>query len=331
MLLLLVQLGLQRQVGHADDGVHRRADLVAHVGQEVALGPGGLLGDLLGFPQLVLRQLGLGYVLGHAIHVGRLAISIPDHIPQGMNPDHAAIDRPLVGIDRIVAGHSPLKGCCIVFERRFRSVLVAGYNIGTPFVHQVIAPVRTGRIAKNSRGALRRVVILITGIERDVPVAGLGQVERLIVEEIGVFEGVLSSLALGYVPEGDDAPHQCPVLVDRRRSVFGREGAAVLAPEHFVADGAHDAVLHGKTHVAGLGRIALPSAWVWCTSVCMLLPIISASLKPSNSAPEWLRKVMLPSRSSPQRPSLMEARIRRLCSSAAARRSAASLRAEMSR
>ena len=35
---------VQHQVGHADDGVHRRADLVAHVGQELALGPVGGLG-----------------------------------------------------------------------------------------------------------------------------------------------------------------------------------------------------------------------------------------------------------------------------------------------
>ena len=27
----------KRQLGHADDGVHRRADLVAHVGEELAL------------------------------------------------------------------------------------------------------------------------------------------------------------------------------------------------------------------------------------------------------------------------------------------------------
>jgi hypothetical protein len=39
-------LGLQREVRHADDGVHRRADFVAHVGQEVALGAGRLLGQL---------------------------------------------------------------------------------------------------------------------------------------------------------------------------------------------------------------------------------------------------------------------------------------------
>ena len=34
--LLRREPGLQREIGHADDGVHRRADLVAHVGEELA-------------------------------------------------------------------------------------------------------------------------------------------------------------------------------------------------------------------------------------------------------------------------------------------------------
>ena len=32
-----VEVGLEQQIGHADDAVHRRADLVAHVGEEVGL------------------------------------------------------------------------------------------------------------------------------------------------------------------------------------------------------------------------------------------------------------------------------------------------------
>ena len=35
------QVGVEGQLGHADDAVHRRADLVAHVGEELALGPAG--------------------------------------------------------------------------------------------------------------------------------------------------------------------------------------------------------------------------------------------------------------------------------------------------
>jgi hypothetical protein len=36
--LLRAWPGAVQQVGEADDGIHRRADLVAHVGQEGALG-----------------------------------------------------------------------------------------------------------------------------------------------------------------------------------------------------------------------------------------------------------------------------------------------------
>ena len=41
--LVLVQVGLQHQVAHANDGVHGRADLMAHVGQEIALAAVGRL------------------------------------------------------------------------------------------------------------------------------------------------------------------------------------------------------------------------------------------------------------------------------------------------
>ena len=39
------QVGVEQQAAHADHGVHRRADLVAHRRQERALGGVGLLGE----------------------------------------------------------------------------------------------------------------------------------------------------------------------------------------------------------------------------------------------------------------------------------------------
>jgi hypothetical protein len=57
--LAVVQFGLQGEVGHADDGVHRGADLVAHVGQEVRLGGGSRFGGgtgALGFPFRFLER-----------------------------------------------------------------------------------------------------------------------------------------------------------------------------------------------------------------------------------------------------------------------------------
>ena len=50
--LLGAELGLQRNLSEADDRVQRRADLVAHVGQEVGLRPVRFLGRLLGDQQL---------------------------------------------------------------------------------------------------------------------------------------------------------------------------------------------------------------------------------------------------------------------------------------
>ena len=48
LALLRGQRGFPQQVRHADDGVHRRPDLVAHAGEEVALGAVRVLGGLLG-------------------------------------------------------------------------------------------------------------------------------------------------------------------------------------------------------------------------------------------------------------------------------------------
>ena len=48
LALLDVQIGVEQEARHADDAVHRGADLVAHVGEELALRLGPRLGRLLG-------------------------------------------------------------------------------------------------------------------------------------------------------------------------------------------------------------------------------------------------------------------------------------------
>ena len=50
--LFVVEPGLEQQAGHADHAVHRRADLVAHVRQELVLGARGVLGPSLGDREL---------------------------------------------------------------------------------------------------------------------------------------------------------------------------------------------------------------------------------------------------------------------------------------
>ena len=64
-VLLVGQRGFQQQAGHGDDAVHRRADFVAHVGQEFRFGARGAFGGdargqqlAVGLGQFVLQMFG---------------------------------------------------------------------------------------------------------------------------------------------------------------------------------------------------------------------------------------------------------------------------------
>ena len=49
------EVGVQHEIGHADDAVHRRPDLVAHVGEELALRAVGGLSGISGRSQFLVR------------------------------------------------------------------------------------------------------------------------------------------------------------------------------------------------------------------------------------------------------------------------------------
>ena len=76
-LRLVLVVAPTQHIGEAQDRVHRCADLVAHVGQEIALGAVGLLGVFLGLAQLDLLFLQLGDVLEADQHALRLACRRP--------------------------------------------------------------------------------------------------------------------------------------------------------------------------------------------------------------------------------------------------------------
>ncbi len=75
--LLARQLGVEHEIGHADDGVHRRADFVAHVGEERALGVAGGFGRLHRLPQGGFHLLAGGDVEADA-EDRRLAVVLDD-------------------------------------------------------------------------------------------------------------------------------------------------------------------------------------------------------------------------------------------------------------
>ena len=63
--LLIVQGGSQDNVQHAENSGHGGAQLVAHIGQELAFGIGGGFGRLLCPAQLLFNPLALGDVMYH--------------------------------------------------------------------------------------------------------------------------------------------------------------------------------------------------------------------------------------------------------------------------
>ena len=89
--LLWRQRRALQQLGKADDGVHRGADFVAHIGQEHALGLGGVLGAVARFHQLALHALARGEVAGQLDDLPRFAVGVEDGVVSGLDPYLAAV------------------------------------------------------------------------------------------------------------------------------------------------------------------------------------------------------------------------------------------------
>src|SRR5947209_3296762 len=81
--------GVEGQLGHAEDGVHGGADLVADVGQKLVLGPVRRLRRLLRLPQLLFQPLAVGDIDAAAHETNGL--------PPGVADGHAPCEHPAVG------------------------------------------------------------------------------------------------------------------------------------------------------------------------------------------------------------------------------------------
>ena len=105
--LVLRSTAVERQVGQADDGVHRRADLVAHVRQEIALGMAGGLRQARGGLQRLRalqdarleRFIQAQQDIGCAPSLGYLAIDqdLPVQAAVDVKRRDVAFDVPVVG------------------------------------------------------------------------------------------------------------------------------------------------------------------------------------------------------------------------------------------
>ena len=112
--LLFIKIGLQRQVAHADDGVHGGADLMAHIGQEVALGFGSLLRNFTRAPQFSdVKEPGQcgSAALVFDMEVGR---QCPERVAIKSLECDGPVDHVLAGSQ---AGQHIVERLCVLVER----------------------------------------------------------------------------------------------------------------------------------------------------------------------------------------------------------------------
>ena len=275
--LLRLERRLEQQVGEADDGVERRADLVAHVREKLALRVRGLLGACAR-----LDERGLGApALGHVVRDGvdALAREIGRAVPQ--QPAVRAVLRlvAVLELHGVVALREPRGGAhrrlavlgVHELEVRTRAQLVArpaehalprGVELEQPSVE------RRGRQA-GERG-LEEPLVLGPRLER--PALRLGgaldeslklQVAVLEAPRLGL-EGALAPHLLGEVGLRGDHAERAPGGVARgdaaaahphRRAALVAVADDLIARDARVRAVARDALDH-RGHVVGLDEIA---------------------------------------------------------------------------
>ena len=92
------------EFGKSEDGGHGRPDFVAHVGQKIALGPGGGFGGLLGHLELA-SPVFFRKILEDAFDGGLLAGLFDDGVGLDADVDQSAVPVPGPGFEGMDAVH----------------------------------------------------------------------------------------------------------------------------------------------------------------------------------------------------------------------------------
>ena len=162
--------GLERELGHADDAAHRRADLVAHDRQELGLGARRRFRFLLGQEELLVALAAPRHVVRHGVEQTPLGIRL--RRPQ----------------QRLVAAVGALEA---VLERDGGNALrqlgdLALGRLEVVGMHQVVERPRQELLVGPAQDALERGVDLL---EAPVGARDAEHVEREIEEGLGVVGG----------------------------------------------------------------------------------------------------------------------------------------------
>ena len=86
--LVVVQLAVKHKLGHANDGVHRRSDFMAHVGEEITFGPICSISDFLCGEQFAFRFFASSDVVPNSHHTAHHATVIHQRHLGRQQPDH---------------------------------------------------------------------------------------------------------------------------------------------------------------------------------------------------------------------------------------------------
>ena len=251
------------QVGHADDGVERGADLVGHVGEELALDPHQPLGLEQGPAARLVGGLALADV-GEAHHRAD-DLAVPVHRADGRGDgQRAAVGAPeqvVVVVHRFAAHQGGQHRA--VFNRKGGAVGVVMVHGGMHLLADQaavgVAQQLAGDPVDEGEAALGvHAVEAAGGALEDQPAVGLrfGQLggalgdQLLQLVAVGIEFGVEAD-ALGDVLEDHHHADHPALLLDLGGVVGDGKGAAVLAAEVFVGHVAGLAVLQGLVGRAG--------------------------------------------------------------------------------
>ena len=226
----------QQQVGKADDGIHRRTNFMAHVGQEAAARGSGGFGAITGSPQILFHDAARGQVGRQLDDLERLAVGIEDRVVAGLNPDFPpALTKALVFTCTKMT-------CAQIHPALAISIACHQFRIAE---HTVVAPYHLLLVITIQRQC---IVVDVEDIAVEVE---LDQCHRLADRGVLAFVFGIAPLGFGLVEQHAIDPTRHTVFVANCATTFPDPVFRAIAVEQAVFDGVVAALLDSLHHLGG--------------------------------------------------------------------------------